>query len=406
MSLDFEIFVRKKVSTDRLKQFVSSQKMTLSIDDTETNTQTSSVYVLKDEAIVQLMFLYGPSPVDTRTVPYQVASVPLKFNWNFQISLSTTCSDEELQLAMSLCQFVAHEGQGVAFDPQEGRIIFPQADATIPSKKRIPQRVNIITLLWLLKFDSQKIASPDAVLRAMNDFPITLPKRFGLSNDGRLHKGTTEQFISSWITNVYPRNPVIWTGQPPLIEAEVVFGSEEKKRPIFDWELRFEDLEPIHRIEMTFNSKAFEGDEESSKRLVEFFKNMVVNLEPFYAAGYVSRNWLLSGSELMDEIGISENYNLRLGNLWLGIPARPTWLAWFGNPYLEILQSITSRLVKRSSSGIFIQIGNLPQNRDEVAIEFPVLPGELLQKELPITPAEPGRDLVRFMPASVIPKLT
>ena len=64
---------------------------------------------------------------------------------------------------------------------------------------------------------------------------------------------------------------------------------------------------------------------------------------------------------------------------WIGLPASPTWLAWFGKPYAELVRpSVAGHITAETDGALFLRMGTEPMNADELADRFPPLPTNLV----------------------------
>ena len=97
---------------------------------------------------------------------------------------------------------------------------------------------------------------------------------------------------------------------------------------------------------------------------------------------------------IFHDINETEGYEISAGRCWTGLPTNPTWLTWFGPGYSELVAPHLSdcQFVKESSpSGIFLQMGPEPMNRDQLS-DYPALPDSL-------------KAGASEMPAEVIPQI-
>ena len=91
------------------------------------------------------------------------------------------------------------------------------------------------------------------------------------------------------------------------------------------------------------------------------------------------RNAGLENKNVVHLIGKTESYSINTGPRWVGLSAIPTWLTWFGPGYAELVAPHLSdcQFVKESlPSGIFLQMGPEPMNRDQLG-NYPVLPDSI-----------------------------
>jgi hypothetical protein len=98
---------------------------------------------------------------------------------------------------------------------------------------------------------------------------------------------------------------------------------------------------------------------------------------------------------------------------WIGLPASPTWLAWFGKPYAALVRpSVEGQVTAEVDGGLVVRLGPAPINADQLADHFPPLPTSLIAHKIN-QPARwiPGAsytltDGPPSQPAEVIPRLS
>jgi len=77
--------------------------------------------------------------------------------------------------------------------------------------------------------------------------------------------------------------------------------------------------------------------------------------------------------------GRTESGPLPRADRWIGLPASPTWLAWFGKPYAELVRpSMGGHITAEIDGALFVRMGTEPMNADQLAERFPPLPTNLV----------------------------
>ena len=65
----------------------------------------------------------------------------------------------------------------------------------------------------------------------------------------------------------------------------------------------------------------------------------------------------------------------------MGLPAAPTWLAWFGRPYADLVRSTVAPFIhEERNGGLFVRLADEPANRDQLTACFPALPLDLIAR--------------------------
>jgi hypothetical protein len=134
---------------------------------------------------------------------------------------------------------------------------------------------------------------------------------------------------------------------------------------------------------------------------------VAAELGAFYAATYVQGNVVAQGRRLWYAANTEFIHLTRMW--WEGLPPHPTWLAWFGEPYRDMVESsVREHVTDEVPEGLFLRLGDEPKDSDELKEVFPKLPDELVWKPRapgawkfdPSVPVEREED-----PAEVIPRI-
>jgi hypothetical protein len=84
---------------------------------------------------------------------------------------------------------------------------------------------------------------------------------------------------------------------------------------------------------------------------------------------------------------------------WVGLPALPTWLAWFGTPYRKLVgEAVSDWVVRASHGGVLARFGSEPMDVDELQGVFPTLPAELLARRRDGSPMNPAIRITYVQP--------
>ena len=136
--------------------------------------------------------------------------------------------------------------------------------------------------------------------------------------------------------------------------------------------------EPCVRIGLGFDGRAFARDPGYTERIVDLFRTLASELRCVYAAASVNRGAIARRSSISSDY-LTETGPLPRADRWIGLPASPTWLAWFGQPYAApVRPSVTSHITAEEDGAFFLRMGTEPMNADELANRFPPLPTNLV----------------------------
>jgi hypothetical protein len=134
------------------------------------------------------------------------------------------------------------------------------------------------------------------------------------------------------------------------------------------------------RLSLSFDGRPFARDPTFTERIVLLFTELAA-AGSLYAAAWVQRGIVLNRGRLSYQANTTETGPMPRADAWVGLPASPTWLAWFGRPYAEAVRSaVAGHITSESDAGIFLRLGAVPMNADQLADLFPPLPVRLLAR--------------------------
>ncbi|MCA9817979.1 MAG: hypothetical protein H6677_16930 [Candidatus Obscuribacterales bacterium] len=179
-------------------------------------------------------------------------------------------------------------------------------------------------------------------------------------------------FIETWDTVIlstgYPG--FYWGSQAPFCDGMVRFTGGW---PQHSYNALSPDL-----LELQFDQSQIAREEPSLlPEIVCGFTAIARNLEAFYAAGYVLRNYLLENGAITFVIDVSETLP-SYSDWWDGIPKTP-WLTWFGADYKSLLNDSLSgcELVTESTEdGCLLRLGEFPVYNANAKKIYPRFPKE------------------------------
>lgn len=278
----------------------------------------------------------GPLEAQDEDAPAQVVAALLSVAWTVQISTSW----EQEKAALRLARTIAESGRGVVYDPQEDAIVWPRNPAKLrkveTSRETKDDGYDDVELRWLF---TRELSSRDAhrlldLLRAT--MPEAVPVRFGQYEpmQGKLERDGDDAFAALWDGD----GDMFWTGRRPFtlgsIHSQRTLGSAlapEERDALFAVIAGRKAL-PLDELELGFSPQVTE-DPQWLDAIVALFGRVAEALGPFFAGAYHEKR----------RVDLT-------GRHWLGIPDKPLWLAWVGEPYREAI-----------ADGPLIRTSNRPQ---------------------------------------------
>jgi len=337
----------------------------------------------------------GPSAVEGEDLPDDLAGVVPKAKWLVEAHVPAGSGAEAHALVLDLAIHLAREGDGAVFDPQTDRIAWPSGVTPRP-RDSAEERIRAIDLEWFVPTSSLPAdAARRWVERTMKDFPPCTPVRFGPYEplQGRLDRDGVEGFEATWAEQAADAigGSFFWTARDGGFGGSVFFADHRT-------DFRPARLGSVTRISSSIDARPIYRDPERCAALIEFFAAVADELGAAYAAACVTRDVIMRrGRE-------SSDYQSEMGPFprarwWVGLPALPTWLAWFGESYRELVGEVVFDWIVRSEpGGVLAQFGPEPMDVDELHGVFPTLPPDLLARRRDGSPFDPAIRITYVQP--------
>lgn len=343
--------------------------------------------------------LDGPHQVDVEDLPELLAGAILSPRYLVEMSSPAAATSADRTLAKKIAKRLAENLRGAVYDPQAEALVWPRKrrrDYAAASEK---QRIRLVTLAWYFR-----LCQPELVVELLRKLraacPEALPRRYGDYEPFQhtMQPGDDARFVAFWrdLEARETSKMLHWKAQSPCFGGGVCFPDQRERYPSGQ-PVGIPGATKCIRIDIDFDGRALHGDARWSSAVVDLLRSTAEQLEAFYAAGYVRRNVIAKRSLWFDDE--SEDCSMPFSD-FTGLPAKPTWLAWFGPSYARhVAEHLQGCAERRSGGAWFFQGGPEPMDADELAARFPSLPRTLLATERPNAPVgEP-----RVVAAELIP---
>jgi hypothetical protein len=313
----------------------------------------------------------GPNRIEAEDLPDAANGAIGGSGWLVQISVKpSTDATWPSDLAIHL----ARNADGVVYDPQEDRVTWPQGfQARTGSSAE--ERISEVELDWFTTRTPTDPEIPRTFLEIIRSLiPEALPKRYGgfeplpFRFEG---PAAEEDFTRRWVEEAEAWPPMLfWTAARPCLGGSAFMSPSLDRDP--------PPGVPISRLSMRLDGRALARDPDLTERMVQLFTAEAIGLGCVYAAGSVHRDLLMKrGRESADYR--TEAGPMPRANRWVGLPAGPTWLAWFGRPYADLVRSSVAQHITAETDGaLFLRLGPEPMDSDQLAAAFPPLPLPLI----------------------------
>lgn len=371
MSFDIVIATRTRPTRAMVESHLleSGWRLTLEGDLTadKGNLAAESRGLLRHKHI---FILSGPDPAEPEDLPYPVQQVLRGRGFLLEMNLPWGLDEKDMSRAFALCEHLARECGGAVFDPQEDRLRYPVMPDKPARREPALTPVRQLTLEWY--FQASEANDGSTFLQTTRRiWPEAVPTRFGQYEPLRFKMADPdgeEAFLDQWQSG---NSSFFWKAKKPIFGGSI-FWSPSREPP--------EGARSRVVLSLSLNATAIETDQVLCDRAVDLFAAIAEDLGAFFGAGYVTRGvltgsrgaqWYGQGTENFSDDWIS-------GPWWLGLPTKPTWLTWFGEPYRDLVTPSLNGISVLNDRGLIVRLGPTPMDTDQLRGRAPDLPTELL----------------------------
>ena len=368
MSYDLQVYSRRQPKAADLDDFIRTADHPLTSDGRLKRdgplllTDADSIYAEVD----------GPVRAEAEDLPDAANGAIGGSGWLVQLSVKPSA---DVAWPMELATHLARAADGVVYDPQEDRVTWPAG-----FQPRDPatgeERFNEVELTWFAGRHDDDATIPRRLLASLVELaPEAVPRRYGGHEPlpFRFEEPTAgDDFVARWQEEARTWGPMLfWTATRPC------FGGSAVMSTLLDPD-RSRAGRPITRISLSYDGRALARDPWQADRLIGFFVELAASLDCLYAAGSVQRDVIFKRGRASFDAR-TEGSPLPNADRWMGLPAAPTWLAWFGRPYADFVRSAVAPFVAvEREGGLFVRITEDPADSAGLADLFPPLPTQLI----------------------------
>jgi hypothetical protein len=324
----------------------------------------------------------GPADVELDDLPETFAVAVLAPRFLMEIHVASD-SAAAWTRAVRAAKGVAERHGGAVYDPQEDTVIWPRAARRFRSEAK-EERIRVVGLQWFVPRSRCVPETADAFVSATSRFlPEARPTRFGdfepfqerLEADGA-------PFAAMYAAKAGAPygGHMFWSSRAPCFGGNAFVDDPRagvRRRP---------DHLPVGGSWSTsLDGRALESDARWREAVVDLFVAVARDVGAFYASATVTRGVIARRGRISYD-GTSEDVNVRTGSLewrpwWQGLPAIPTWLAWFGAPYRDVVRDV--RGTEPRGDALLLRCGERPLDSDQLRGVFPLLPERLVARGRP-----------------------
>jgi hypothetical protein len=276
----------------------------------------------------------GPLQIDAEDLPTELAAAVLVPRWTLELSVPAGSPDRAWAMAARTGRYLADASEGVLFDPQEDRIIWPRSQIRRLVRSE-GKRTSHVEFSWVIPAGAFTEALPRRLLAVLRRLiPEGLPRRYGSFEplQHRLDEGD-DAFVSRWLEEQGSAVGLLfWKGSSPVGEGLVSFPSDQ--RP---------DLGiPAGSVEFQVDGRVFD-DPRWRELAFELLDEVGALSSAFYARALVEqrKDGDITAAEL---VALPPSVVSR--GAWSGLPDHPAWLTWLGPGYAGIVDVAMPASVK------------------------------------------------------------
>ena len=371
MSYDLQVFARRQPKAADLDAFLAATGAATT--DAPLKRGGSLLLSTDDGVHVEVD---GPARIERDDVPDAANGAIGASGWLVQLSVKPST---DASWPMDLAVHLARAGEGVVYDPQQDRVTWPAGFRPRDAASG-EARIDEVELDWFVPYVEPDPEVPRRLLALLREHtPEAMPTRYGGYEPLPFHfagDGAEDDFVQRWLDIAAEWTPSLsWNAKRPS------FGGSAIMSTLLDPD-RVRPGRPVVHIRTSFDGRALARDPEVTERLVRLFTAVAAELGCIYAAGSVQRDLLVKGGRISGDYR-TEMSTLPRSDRWVGLPAGPTWLAWFGPPYAELVRrAVQGHITAEAGGAQFVRMADAPMNADELADVFPPLPTHLLARRI------------------------
>lgn len=376
MSYDLQVIAKRQPRAADLAAFIEDAEQIRVEGDFKRGAST--VMHADDGTIAEVD---GPNRIEADDLPDAANGAIGRSGWLVEISVKpSTNASWPQELAIHL----ARAADGVVYDPQQDAVTWPAGwrPRDVASGQELIDQVD---LTWYVRRPPTAEELPKRILAALSALcSEALPKRYG-DYEPFQHRFEGERaeddFAAFWAARMDDWTASFsWTTTRPCFRGSVGMSSNRKYGP--------DSQTASVRLSLSFDGRPFARDPAFTERIVRLFTELAREVGSVYAAAWMERGVIVNRGRLSYQANVTETGPMPRADAWVGLPASPTWLAWFGPPYAEAVRSaVAGHVTSETDAGLFLRLGTEPMNADHLADLFPPLPARLLarRREQPAT---------------------
>lgn len=369
MSYDLHVIAKKQPRSAHLRAFLETAGEQLTFDGA---LKRDGHLLMTDAAATTHVEVDGPGRIEADDVPEVAGGAIGAQGWLIQLSVKPS-TDETWPLEFAT--HLARVADGVVYDPQQDRVTWPKGFEPRDRETRTT-RIDEVALVWYTTWPSRDPMLPRRLLELVAEvYPEVLPSRYG-GYEPLPHRfegsDPARNFIASWVEEAGGWAPMLfWKASRPCLG-----GSTSMTQVLRDGPPGI----PHVQVSLTFDGRALARDPDTTERIVTLFCRVAAGLRCLYAGASVNRGAVVRGSSI-DIDRHTETGPFPHADRWIGLPPGPTWLAWFGAPYAELVGGgVAARAEVQPDGSFFLRTGTEPMHADELTDRFPPLPPELITR--------------------------
>lgn len=387
MSYDLAIYAPRMIEPADLRALISDAPG-LQLE-TESPDDARSLVVVRGARRRYCFTIDGPDSVEPEDVPVPVTSAVLDATRLYNIVVEGSPATE-IPHAIRFARRLAKALEGAVLDQQIDEVWSRSRSRSVERPAR-EERVDVVELNIYCLRSALTAAPDDLFLDTVRRFlPEALPRRFGEYEplQGKFADVGSSGFRAAWAAST---TTLFTAGSAPCIGGSLDAG------PLAAYP------SSVWKLGLSFHTGPLR-DSRWRAALRHLLVALADGLPSFYASVQVTGGHIWSGRSMWTDSATEWSVSpARAHTGWLGLPPDPTWWAWFGEPYRDLVRDhLDPERCTETQIGILHEWADEPVKRADLSAE----PSNWVPQELRASFApNPNRQLpLPLHPATAIPR--
>ncbi|MFN3602026.1 MAG: hypothetical protein ACK4UY_11630 [Dietzia sp.] len=341
MSYDLAVYANRLASAEELDELIA-QRNGLAIDV----SGDQSLTVVRGIRRRYSFTVDGPDLAEPEDIPSEVAAVLLGPKYLYSVLVEGSAASE-IPHAVRFARRLARATDGAVVDLQTDDVWTRSHSREIHRPAR-RERVATVDVAWYcLREELVPDAASTFIGAAQGILPEALPRRFGEYEplQGKLAQTGADGFINAW----RDATSLLFTSGSGICTDGALSAGPGDQHPNEFWSMSLTFLaDPIRELAWR-------------EALRALFVRIADDLPAFYASAELTTGHIWSGRSLCGDAETEWRTNpVSYREGWTGLPPRPAWWTWLGEPFAQYCSAIPSDRTTMTQRGLLYAAADEP----------------------------------------------